>query len=93
VGRPCLEGKVIWDMHDALPAEVRILDDVWSVDYASWQVVRTNLGSQIIEGLTEDPYTNKHLVVIEDDGEDCIRAAYSYDGLRFGLIKLRLLVN
>jgi hypothetical protein len=90
MARPDITGYVLCDMHDYRGRLSFVVENIeWVVIVDSWQTLQTSRGTEIIEGYIDRPYTNKYLVVIEDLGDDKIRAAYSYDGLRFGVMTLR----
>jgi hypothetical protein len=85
-----LLGYVIFDMHDySGRLTYRIHGVEWKIVKDSWQAVDMQGGSAIIENYTGERYTNKYVVVIDDYNHDLIRAAYSYDDRRFGVMTLR----
>jgi thymidylate synthase len=86
-------GEALYDMHDGyVPMFTDRKGRAWRVIRKSLQVLQTDKGSQIIQEITGEPYTNKTLVALNDGShEQDIQAAYSYDGLRFGIMTLERL--
>lgn len=88
--RDDLLGVVLFDMHDYSGNTLYTINGVkWRIVPDSWQTLDMSCGREIIEYYTGEPYTNKLVVVIDDYNHDLIRAAYSYDCRRFGVMTLR----
>lgn len=88
--RDDLLGIVLFDMHDYSGKRRYTIAGVeWEIVKDSWQTIDMQGGKDIIENYTGEPYTNKYVVVIDDYNHDLIRAAYSYDDRRFGVMTLR----
>ncbi len=81
-----LIGRSILDMHDFQGGMVIVDYERYYLVKNSRQDIECSCGAEIIESYTGLPYREKQLVVIEDFGGDTIRAAYSWDGRRFGVM-------
>ena len=86
-------GEALYDLHDGFKSCFKDYKGrEWRVVRNSLQVLRTDKGSRIIQEMTDRTYTNKMLVCLNDDTfKQDIQAAYSYDGLRFGIMTLERL--
>lgn len=85
-----LLGVVIFDMHDYSGNTLYTIHGVnWRIVKDSWQTISMPGGKDVIEWYTGEPYLNKKVVVIDDYNHDLIKAAYSYDDRRFGIMTLR----
>ena len=88
--RDDLLGIVLFDMHGYSGNTLyTVLGAKWRIVKDSWQTINMSGGKDIIEEYTGETYTNKLVVVIDDYNHDVIKAAYSYDDRRFGVMTLR----
>lgn len=90
MARADLLGIVLFDMHDYSGNTLYTINGVkWRIVKDSWQTINVSGGKEMIEDYTGEPYLNKKVVVIDDYNHDVIKAAYSYDDRRVGIMTLR----